>query len=300
MIEAARESLMALGVEDHQALIVCHNDAPHAHVHVIVNRVSMEDGRAANMRGDHLKLSRWSESWEKRHGKVWCDERVRNNERREQGEFVRGTAHLPRPEFEAARDGTRGFNDNREACLVAAELRADQRQKAAELASLGRAMHQNYRHELSNLAADYRRDKAIIGKEQRAEMAALKIDNNALIRETMRALANQQDQARRTIVWREKSMMGRVWNAVDAGRTAENIGQQVGKMLWATASKSARLTNLAAEQSRQRQIVYDAVAGRVRQRETDLRSACKEKFEANYQKFIAARESTIRQYRAEQ
>ena len=61
MVEAARESLKALGVEDRQALIVSHNDEPHPHVHVIVNRVSMEDGRAANMRGDHLRLSRWAE-----------------------------------------------------------------------------------------------------------------------------------------------------------------------------------------------------------------------------------------------
>jgi hypothetical protein len=72
MVEAARESLKALGVEDRQALIICHTDEPHAHVHVIVNRVSMEDGRAANMRGDHLKLSRWAEGWEKRHGRIWC------------------------------------------------------------------------------------------------------------------------------------------------------------------------------------------------------------------------------------
>ena len=37
-----------------------------------------------------------------------------------------------------------------------------------------------------------------------------------------------------------------------------------------------------------------------KQRETDLRLAYKEKFEANYQKFSAARESTHRQYQADQ
>ena len=174
MIEAARESFKAHGVEDRQALIVCHNDSAHAHIRVIVNRVSMEDGRAANMRGDRLKLSRWAEGWEKRHGKVWCEERVRNNEHREQGELVRAAAQIPRPVSEAVRDATEGFNGNREAREAAAELRADQRQKAAELASLGRAMHQHYRHELANLAADYRRDKATIAKQQGAELVALK------------------------------------------------------------------------------------------------------------------------------
>ncbi|MDH3662874.1 MAG: relaxase/mobilization nuclease domain-containing protein, partial [Alphaproteobacteria bacterium] len=112
MVEAAKESLKALGVEDRQALIVCHNDEPHPHVHVIINRVSMEDGRAANMRGDHLKLSRWAESWEERHGKIWCETRVQNNDRREQGEFVRGSNNVPRSVFEAIREGTKALNDN--------------------------------------------------------------------------------------------------------------------------------------------------------------------------------------------
>lgn len=44
MLEAARESLKALGIEDRQALIVCHNDEPHPHIHVIVNRVSPVEG----------------------------------------------------------------------------------------------------------------------------------------------------------------------------------------------------------------------------------------------------------------
>ncbi len=96
MVEAARESLQALGVEDRQALIVCHNDEPHHHVHVIVNRVSMDDGRAANMRSDHLKLSRWAESWEKRHGKIWCEARVQNNERREHTNSIKKDDDHPR------------------------------------------------------------------------------------------------------------------------------------------------------------------------------------------------------------
>ncbi len=279
MVEAARESLKVLGVEDRQALIVCHNDEPHAHVHMIVNRVSMEDGRAANMRGDHLKLSRWAESWEKQHGKIWCEERVHSNERRTHGEFVRGNAHVPRPIFEMVRDGTKGFNDNHDAKQAAADLKADQQKKATELAGLGRAMHEHYRSELSNLAADYRRDKAMIGKEQQAEMAALKVENSAMIRGTMAAFSSQQDQTQRATAWREKSLLGRVWNAVDAGRTAESFGQQVGKTLWTTASTSTRMASLHAERIEQRQAAYLEVTGSAKQREADLCLAHQEKFD---------------------
>ena len=173
MVEAARESIKALGVEDRQALTVCHNDEPYPHVHVVLNRVSMEDGLAANMRGDHLKLSGWAESWEKRHGKIWCEARVQNNERRERGEFVRGS-NVPRSVFEAVRDGTRALNDNRDARQAAVDLNADQQGKAAELMAQGRAMHQHYRDELACLAADYRRDKARILDMARKERRQLR------------------------------------------------------------------------------------------------------------------------------
>jgi hypothetical protein len=86
---------------------------------------------AANMRSDHLKLSRWAESWEKRHGKIWCETRVKNNERREQGEFVRGSRNDSRSTFEAIRDGTKALNENRKARQAAAELKADHSQEPA-------------------------------------------------------------------------------------------------------------------------------------------------------------------------
>ena len=43
--EAADRTLRDLGLEHHQALLVRHTDRPHAHVHLMVNRVG-EDGRA--------------------------------------------------------------------------------------------------------------------------------------------------------------------------------------------------------------------------------------------------------------
>lgn len=86
-IAAARESLQALGLSDRQALIVSHNDQAHPHVHVIVNRVCPETGKAASMSNDRLKLSQWAEDYEKRHGKVYCEARVDNNEARARGDW---------------------------------------------------------------------------------------------------------------------------------------------------------------------------------------------------------------------
>lgn len=78
MERAAAESLTALGLERHEALIVAH----HGHLHVIANRVHPETGRAANLGLGWIRLSEWAERWEHDHGGIRCHERVKNNARR--------------------------------------------------------------------------------------------------------------------------------------------------------------------------------------------------------------------------
>jgi len=89
-IAAAKQTLAVLGLSDRQALIVAHTDREHPHVHVIVNRVCPETGRAAVTSQDRLKLSQWAEAYEKVHGKVFCDARVENNAARSQGQWRKG------------------------------------------------------------------------------------------------------------------------------------------------------------------------------------------------------------------
>ena len=91
MIEAARDTLTVLGIQEHEALFVAHNDEPHPHIHVIVNRVHPGTGLAAKLSNDHLTLSRWAEAYEKRQGKIRCEQRVENNEKRRNGQFVKDT-----------------------------------------------------------------------------------------------------------------------------------------------------------------------------------------------------------------
>ena len=78
MEQAAAESLTALGLERHEALIV----ANPAHLHVIANRVHPETGRAANLGLSWIRLSEWAERWERDHGGIRCHERVKNNAHR--------------------------------------------------------------------------------------------------------------------------------------------------------------------------------------------------------------------------
>lgn len=100
MIEAATESLKANDLDNgYEVLMVAHNDEPQPHIHVIVNRVHPENGIMAPLSQDHLKLSRWAERFEREGGKIYCEQRVENNERRRQGQYVKDTLSVQMSDF---------------------------------------------------------------------------------------------------------------------------------------------------------------------------------------------------------
>ncbi|MYB05654.1 MAG: relaxase/mobilization nuclease domain-containing protein [Gemmatimonadetes bacterium] len=106
MSRAVDESLEALGLEGHEALIVAHEDTTHPHVHVIANRVDPETGKAAKLSGSKLRLSRWAEGYKREQGRIRCERRVENNERRRAGqEVVRNPSDRPRHWARVRREG---------------------------------------------------------------------------------------------------------------------------------------------------------------------------------------------------
>ena len=106
MISAADGAVTALRAEGHQAMYVIHSDEPQPHIHVLLNRVSPEDGRMLSSSKEKLALSKWAETYEKARGHVYCEERVMNNASRARGNYVRGKADRPRHiyELEAGND----------------------------------------------------------------------------------------------------------------------------------------------------------------------------------------------------
>ena len=67
---AADRTLRDLGLEDHQALVVRHTDQPHAHVHLMVNRVG-PDGRVWSPWQERLRLRDSMEAQERELGVRW-------------------------------------------------------------------------------------------------------------------------------------------------------------------------------------------------------------------------------------
>ena len=84
MMRGAFDTLEGLGLMDHEAVMVAHRETEHPHVHVICNLVHPETGKRAVPSYDYLTLSKWAEEKEREDGKIYCDQRVQNNERRRQ------------------------------------------------------------------------------------------------------------------------------------------------------------------------------------------------------------------------
>lgn len=77
----AFDSIKALGLSEHEAVMACHTDKGHHHVHVVVNTVHPYTGKTAPLKFSKLEFSRWAEAYEKEHG-IHCEQRIKNNERR--------------------------------------------------------------------------------------------------------------------------------------------------------------------------------------------------------------------------
>lgn len=100
-VDAAREALKSLGLQDHQTLIVAHTDTDNPHVHAVVNLVCPMTGDTAKLGNDRLTLSRWAQAYRKERGQEHlCPQRKANNQRRQDGEFVKAD-NMSRPQYDA-------------------------------------------------------------------------------------------------------------------------------------------------------------------------------------------------------
>jgi hypothetical protein len=75
MCLAADSFMKAMGWAEHQALIVAHNDTRHPHIHLIINRVHPDTGRALNDWQERKRAQVWAHDYERQHGAILCPAR---------------------------------------------------------------------------------------------------------------------------------------------------------------------------------------------------------------------------------
>jgi AAA domain/Relaxase/Mobilisation nuclease domain len=72
MEAAGRAALKAMGMENARAIFAAHNDESYAHLHIVASKINPETGRAYNLIGNYLKLSKWAQGYELEHGGIVC------------------------------------------------------------------------------------------------------------------------------------------------------------------------------------------------------------------------------------
>jgi hypothetical protein len=83
MVETAESFLRHMQWQDHQAIFVAHNDKPYAHVHVILNVVHPETGLCLDEGFERRRAQAWALEYEREQGRIYCEQRLKNPEERE-------------------------------------------------------------------------------------------------------------------------------------------------------------------------------------------------------------------------
>jgi hypothetical protein len=108
MIAVARSFLKEMGWQDHQCVLVAHDDKDHRHVHLMLNAVHPSRGTRLDDRFDRRRAQAWALNYEKAMGKVFCEERLKPLHEREPSPPRNAWERLrdmPGPDAEAAEAG---------------------------------------------------------------------------------------------------------------------------------------------------------------------------------------------------
>lgn len=206
MIAAADGAIAALSAQDRQALYIAHNDEDHAHVHILLNRVSPTDGRHLSSSKEKLNLSAWAEEYERETG-IYCENRIVNNAARQRGDYVRGDKDQSRHIYEAQREAAANDNESGRDAI------AQQKAKDAALADKGRELAQAQREAWAALEQTHSDRKTALARQLFQEREKAKATAREEYRPQWVELNRRQDAERQTFASMEKSFFGRLASA---------------------------------------------------------------------------------------
>lgn len=295
MLAAAEGALKAIGASDRQALIIAHNDSAHPHIHLLINRVSPRDGRMLSSSKEKLKLSKWAQCYEEERGKIYCEDRVLNNESRERGEFTRAAKGIPWQIMKAERLAREAANDNpNKTEQIREKLRA-------RMAVVGRSMRMTisrHRREWQTLEDGYRGQRREIAQS----FAKARLRSREAIIQEFRPLwrdnrrREQEDLARLT--QGERSLLGRArsvlrtigqWRSVLEGDRIHGAS-----LIWNSMfSAEARKQILLEEHARRRTAIQNRQHQAIRREVLPIHTEHRLRLHSAAKSFIAERSSIV-------
>ena len=238
MLKAVDQSLEALGAENHQAMIVCHNEEDHPHAHIVVNLVSPEDGRNLSLHADYNKLEDWALAYRRSRNEEHLyvpsrEEKAQAKEARKAAveahladceakgiepdlkqnfgiDFVRGQDSVPR---HMLKDYKRAARKDPEA---ANRVLDQQRQLDKDLAQSSILEREGRAKELDKLQSDLTAKLGGIDKKADSAFARSKAQIDKKFDAKRADLASQHYQERTEFEQREERLAGKIQNAVTA------------------------------------------------------------------------------------
>lgn len=96
MIGAAQSFLKHMGWDEHQAVLIAHDDKAYRHVHLVVNAIHPETGRKLDDGFERRQAQAWALAYEQEQGRIYCQERLKPVTEREES--------APRPSWIEIRD----------------------------------------------------------------------------------------------------------------------------------------------------------------------------------------------------
>lgn len=242
MLRAARLSLRALGVEDRQALIVAHSDEEQPHLHIVINRVSPEDGRMWVDRHSKRKLRDFASDYERERGKIYCPQREANRLAREAGIAHDGQKPVIWPDAQAAKlAGTlEASNDNRPAPVLALEAAHS---RAAELATSTARMKSRHQGELEEQAERSTALKKSIKRKLSSARSRARTRIRKVMQPELEAIEARQRKERQEFDKAQKSLIGRTMNRLRAAAMGPGIsdGEPEKGLLTSAQNAAARM-----------------------------------------------------------
>ena len=242
MMRAAESSLIALGAEGHQAVIVAHQDEPQPHVHVIVNRVHPDTGRMLPTGNDHHHLSNWALAYReaRKEQQKYCPQRAKNAAARElypdQAQRVKFAQ-----EREKAVKLARAFE----------AVTDPKKQTGSAIAARADAMKSRHARQWKELGSSYKAERENIW-QSRTSFKAIAAQHRIETKPEWSAFGKQQARERREWQRAERSTAGLIKNALAAVASKKITGADKGYLravFWHCVSGNARHSAFAAQQA---------------------------------------------------
>lgn len=289
MVAAADQAIEAIGAQDRQALFIAHDDEAHPHLHILINRVSPEDGRHLSSSNDRLKLSKWAEAYEKECGEILCENRVINNAMRAKGDYVKGARDIARHIFERI---PKAANDNDYASGAIASERA----KDHALAQQGRDQADRHAKELAAIETKFLATKNALARQLSANIAKVKAQVLEDFRPEWKALNRDQESERRTFEALEESFFGRASNIV---RTVRLSAKDIGEDRSGVITRSFRILTNAGDRKAYFEVAQKRAQNALERRQADAVSEAAEPLKTSHGASEAAARASYMDSRAQ-